>query len=69
MASGGGYRDQAGRILPSPIMAVREVLVPGPFVPPVQRLAAFLGGELTAEPLVDGVAKALEAATAAERGA
>jgi Zn-dependent oligopeptidase len=44
---------------------VREVLVPGPFVPPGQRLAAFLGGELTAEPLVAGVAKALEAATAA----
>jgi Zn-dependent oligopeptidase len=44
---------------------IREVLVPGPFVPPLQRLEAFLGRELTSEPLLAGVAQALEAARTA----
>jgi len=38
---------------------IREVLAPGPFVPPGDRLAAFLGHELTTEPLLDGIARAL----------
>ena len=46
---------------------IREVLAPGPFVPPRDRLAAFLGRELTIEPLVAGVARALEVARAASQ--
>ncbi len=41
---------------------VREVLAPGPFVPPGERLAAFLGHELTTAPLLAGIADALEVA-------
>ncbi len=44
---------------------VRAVLAPGPFVPPVDRLAAFLGHELTTGPLVAAVAGALDTARAA----
>ena len=44
---------------------IREVLAPGPFVPPRERLAAFLGHELTTGPLLAGVAGALEVARAA----
>ena len=43
---------------------VNEVLAPGPFVPPAERLAAFLGHELTANPLLAGVAEALDSARA-----
>jgi oligopeptidase A len=43
---------------------VSEVLAPGPFVPPVERLAAFLGHALSADPLLAGVASALEIARA-----
>jgi len=46
---------------------VREVLAAGPFVSPCERLAAVLGHELTIEPLVAGVARALEVARAASQ--
>lgn len=48
---------------------IREVLSPGPFVPPRERLAAFLGHELTTGPLLAGVAGALEVARAASEPA
>jgi Zn-dependent oligopeptidase len=44
---------------------VREVLVPGPFVPPQERLAAFLGREVSSDALVESVTRALTAAEAA----
>lgn len=44
---------------------VREVLAPGPFVPPGERMAAFLGHELTTDPLLASLAAALEVARAA----
>ena len=44
---------------------VREVLVPGPFVPPQERLAAFLGGPVSADALVEGVNQALRVASEA----
>ena len=43
---------------------LEEVLAAGPFVPPAERLAAFLGHELNADPLLAGVAKSLEIARA-----
>ncbi len=43
---------------------VNEVLAPGPFVPPAERLAAFLGHELNADPLLAGAAEALDVARA-----
>lgn len=47
---------------------IREVLAPGPFVPPLQRLEAFLGHELSSEELLAGVAQALDTAKAASAG-
>ncbi len=44
---------------------VKEVLAPGPFVPPAERLAAFLGHEINADPLIARASKALAVARAA----
>ena len=44
---------------------IREVLAPGPFVPPGERMAAFLGHELTTGPLLAGIDGALKVARAA----
>jgi thimet oligopeptidase len=44
---------------------VRDVLGPGPFVAPQERLAAFLGRPMTSDALVEGLEGALKAATAA----
>jgi peptidyl-dipeptidase Dcp len=41
---------------------IDEVLRPGPFVPPADRLAAFLGHPVSSEPLVARMGRAIEAA-------
>ena len=47
---------------------VDEMLRPGPFVPPTQRLASFLGHPVSSAPLAARMRRAIEAANQAAGG-
>jgi len=62
-AAGGWLSPDVGRAY------VREVLRPGAFVPPTERLAAFLGHQPTSAPLIARLERAVDTVRAAAVGA